>query len=74
MRTGTKFWLALGCVVLQVLMFVVLVATGKFTGDMVLPFLGGPVAVFSAFGILNVVASGQPVVTTVVTTTDKPGG
>jgi|GEM_PF-5261911 len=59
MRTGTKFWLALGCVVLQVIMFVVLVAVGKFTNDMLLPFLGGPVGVFTAFGILNVVASGQ---------------
>jgi hypothetical protein len=40
-------------------MFVFLVLTGKFTSDMVLPFLGAPVATLTAFGIFNVVASGQ---------------
>lgn len=56
---GRKFWLSVGVVLLQVGMFVFLVLTGKFEPGMILPFLGAPVATFTAFGILNVVASGQ---------------
>ena len=60
MRTGTKFWLACAVVFVQLVMFFSLLAKG-FTFDSVTIalFVGAPAATFTAFGFLNVKASGQ---------------
>lgn len=58
-KPGTKFYLAIGVVAFQALMFFALLIAGKFTEGMLIPFLSAPVATFAAFGIANVTASGQ---------------
>jgi hypothetical protein len=60
MRTGTKFWLACGVSMIQLIMFFALLITDyKFDSVSIGIFVGGPAATFTAFGMLNVKASGQ---------------
>lgn len=61
MRTGTKFWLALGVgIVFPLVIFAALTLQGfKWDAVTLGVILGAPVATFTAFGFFNVAASGQ---------------
>ena len=63
MRTGTKFWLGVGIgIVFPLIIFFALLFKGfAFDAVSLGIILGAPVTVFTAFGILNVKASGQAV-------------
>jgi hypothetical protein len=56
---NTKFWVTLATLVLQIAMFIFLRVTGTMSDGIVIAFLGALVTTLTAFGALNVVASGQ---------------
>ena len=61
MRTGTKFWVTLATLVLEVGLFVFLRLTpGGMDETIVIGFLTAIVATVTQFGVTNVIASGQP--------------
>jgi hypothetical protein len=59
MRTGTKFWVTLATLALEVGMFVFMRLTGTMDSTVTLGFLTAIVATVTQFGVTNVIASGQ---------------
>lgn len=59
MRTGTKFWVTLFTLVLEVGLFIFLRLTGSMDSTVTLGFLTAMVATVTQFGVTNVIASGQ---------------
>ena len=61
MNNATKFKLALVVTAFQMLIFVAILifAQSRLDATMVIAFISAPIATLTAFGLLNVVASGQ---------------
>lgn len=74
MRTGTKFWLAAGTILLMVLLLVIyiLIARENTKAEVVGAFLGVITLTVGGYFTSNVVASGQPAPT--IVNSDKPPG
>jgi hypothetical protein len=56
---NTKFWITIATLIIQMAIFVYLRMSGPVSDTVTISEIGGIIATLTAFGTLNVIASGQ---------------